>query len=298
MRMCRFVTAVVTAVTLASWAASAQPNASLIVDVDWLSQHLKDPDVVVLQVGTREEYAAGHIAGSRLITEDDLSRPHNHSDLKDMMLELPDASTLRTKVAQHGVSDTSRVIVVFSAPEALQSAARVIFTLDYLGLGARTSLLNGGLAAWTRAGKPVTTVVPPTVRGTLTAPAREHLVVDAAFASTVPSRAGFKLVDARAAVFYKGVEPTMNGKVGHIPGAVSIPFTDMTDTDLLIDRARVERAFARAGVKPGDTIVAYCHVGLQATVVMLGARLLGHPVMLYDAAFQDWAVNNRGPVEK
>ncbi len=118
MRMCRFVTAVVTAVTLASWPASAQPNASLIVDVDWLSQHLKDPDVVVLHVGTREEYAAAHIAGSRLITEDDVSRPHNHSDLKDMMLELPDASTLRTKVAQFGISDTSRVIVVFSAPEA------------------------------------------------------------------------------------------------------------------------------------------------------------------------------------
>ena len=31
---------------------------------------------------------------------------------------------------------------------------------------------------------------------------------------------------------------------------------------------------------------------------MFAARLLGHPVLLYDGAFQDWAVNDRGPVEK
>jgi 3-mercaptopyruvate sulfurtransferase SseA len=32
--------------------------------------------------------------------------------------------------------------------------------------------------------------------------------------------------------------------------------------------------------------------------VILAARPLGNPVMLYDGAFQDWAVNDRGPVEK
>jgi thiosulfate/3-mercaptopyruvate sulfurtransferase len=112
------------------------------------------------------------------------------------------------------------------------------------------------------------------------------------------SRQGYKLVDARAPVFFNGIEPTMNGKAGHIPGAINIPFTEMTDTNMLIERERVARVFARAGVAPGDTVVAYCHVGQQATAVLLAARLLGHPVMLYDGAFQDWAVNDRGPVEK
>ena len=61
---------------------------------------------------------------------------------------------------------------------------------------------------------------------------------------------------------------------------------------------RVEALFRKAGVKAGDTVVAYCHVGQQATAVIFGARLLGNPVVLYDGAFQDWAVNSRGPVEK
>jgi thiosulfate/3-mercaptopyruvate sulfurtransferase len=298
MRRLTIVPAFIIAAFLSNPTAGAQSAAPLLVDPEWLSQHLTDRDVVVLQVGTREEYAAGHIPGARLISEEEVSRPHNHTDLKDMMLEFPDAATLAAKVAQFGISNNSRIVVSFGQDEGVQSATRIIFTLDYLGLGARTSLLNGGLAAWKRAGKPVTTAVPPAARGTLTLAVRDNLVVDAGFVTSVPSRQGYKLVDARAAVFFKGIEPTMNGKAGHIPGAINIPFTEMTDTNMLIDRERVAGVFARAGVKPGDTVVAYCHVGQQATAVLLAARLLGHPVMLYDGAFQDWAVNNRGPVDK
>jgi thiosulfate/3-mercaptopyruvate sulfurtransferase len=132
----------------------------------------------------------------------------------------------------------------------------------------------------------------------VTAAPRPALVVDAAFVSSVPSRPGYKLVDARAPVIYKGIEPTMGGKAGHIRGAINIPFTEITDTSMRIDKSRLASLFERSGVKPGDTIVAYCHVGQQATLVLFAARLLGHPVMLYDGSFQDWAVNNRGPVDK
>jgi thiosulfate/3-mercaptopyruvate sulfurtransferase len=123
-------------------------------------------------------------------------------------------------------------------------------------------------------------------------------VVDADFVKSVKQRPNQTLVDARAAVFYTGIQPTMNNLSGHIPGAINIPFTEITDNEQRIERARIEALFRKAGVKPGDTVVAYCHVGQQATAVIFGARLLGHPVVLYDGAFQDWAVNNRGPVEK
>jgi thiosulfate/3-mercaptopyruvate sulfurtransferase len=104
-------------------------------------------------------------------------------------------------------------------------------------------------------------------------------------------------VDARAAVFYKGIEPTYN-KSGHIPGAVNLPYMEIIDNKLSVDRDRVAELFRNAGIKQGDTVVVYCHIGQQATAVIFGARLLGYAVLLYDGAFQDWSVNNRGPVEK
>jgi len=285
-------------VAMLSLPALAQEPSSLLVDIDWLSQHVNDRGLVILHVGNRQEYDAGHIPGARFITEEDVAAPHDHSNPKDMMLELPPVDALRAKVASFGISDDSRIVVYFGRNGGVPSATRIVFTLDYLGLGDRTSLLNGGLAAWQRAGKTVTAAAPPVVAGKLSARPPKSLVVDAEFVKSVRQRPNHTLVDARAAVFYQGIQPTMNNLSGHIPGAVNIPFTEITDTELRIDRARIEGLFRKAGVKPGDTVVAYCHVGQQATAVVFAARLLGHPVVMYDGAFQDWAVNNRGPVEK
>jgi len=297
MRINRLVSALA-CVAMLSLPALAQEPSSLLVDIDWLSQHVNDRGLVILHVGNRQEYDAGHIPGARFITEEDVAAPHDHSNPKDMMLELPPVDALRAKVASFGISDDSRIVVYFGKNGGVPSATRIVFTLDYLGLGDRTSLLNGGLAAWQRAGKTVTAAAPPVVAGKLSARPPKSLVVDAEFVKSVRQRPNHTLVDARAAVFYQGIQPTMNNLSGHIPGAVNIPFTEITDTELRIDRARIEGLFRKAGVKPGDTVVAYCHVGQQATAVVFAARLLGHPVVMYDGAFQDWAVNNRGPVEK
>ena len=278
--------------------ARAQDPPALLVEAEWLSQHLNDAGLVVLHVGDQAEYKAGHIPGARFITEEDVAAPHDHNNPKDLMLQLPPVEALRAKVASFGISDGSRIVVYFGKNGGVPSATRIVFTLDYLGLGERTSLLNGGLGAWQRAGKAVTTVVPPSGTGKLSARPPKNLVVDADFVKSVRQRPNQTLVDARAAVFYTGIQPTMNNLSGHIPGAVNIPFTEVTDNELRIDRTRVEALFRKAGVKPGDTVVAYCHIGQQATAVIFAARLIGHPVVLYDGAFQDWAVNNRGPVEK
>src|SRR5262249_8428809 len=147
-----------------------------------------------------------------------------------------------------GISDDSRIVVYAGANGATPSATRVIFTLDYAGLGDRSSLLNGGLAAWTRAGKSVSTELPQAGRGTLKPRAPKDIIVDAEFVKSLAQRPGFRLVDARAPVFYRGIEPTINGKAGHIPGAVNIPFSDIADAQLVIDRDRVSKLFEQAGV--------------------------------------------------
>jgi thiosulfate/3-mercaptopyruvate sulfurtransferase len=289
--------AMIAAVVLLASSAGAQTPAPLLVDAAWLSQHINDRQLIVLHVGSRAEYDAGHIPGARYITEDDVARPHDMAK-GDLMLELPPIEELRAKVASFGISDDSRIVVYFGKTGAVQSSTRIIFTLDYLGLGDRTSLLNGGLPAWTRTGHATTAAVPSAVQGTLSPRPAKPVVVDAEFVKSIASRPNTKLVDARAAVFFNGIEPTMNGARGHIPGAVNIPFSQITDDNLMIDRARVAMLFASAGVKPGDTVVAYCHVGQQGTAVVFGARLLGYTVMLYDGSFQDWAMNKRGAVEK
>jgi thiosulfate/3-mercaptopyruvate sulfurtransferase len=275
---------------------AAARQVPLVVEVDWLTQHARDPNIVLLHVGDRREYDAGHIPGARFIAMSDVSAPHDHDNSEELALELPHADTLRARLERLGISDDSRIIVYFGN-DWVSPATRVIFTLDWIGLGSQTSLLNGGMRAWTGAGHGVTTAAPAISTGTPSTRAPKSLVVDAAFAQSVPAREGYHLVDGRAAVFYRGIEPT-HDKAGHIPRATNIPFTSITDDDLMIDTARLEALFRTAGVRPGDVVVGYCHIGQQATAVLFAARLLGHDVRLYDGSFQDWATRNRGPVER
>jgi len=278
--------------------AFAQTAAPLLVDTAWLAQHLKDRDLVLLHAGPQKDYEAGHIPGARHIQMADVVKPMAHTDDREIMVELPEADQLRAKLAALGVSDDSRIVLYYSSDQVVSATTRILFTLDYLGLGERASLLNGGLPGWVAAGKPVTTEVATFAPGKLTErPVKKNMVVDADLVKSIGEHPGYKLVDARAPVYYKGTEPTYK-KSGHIPGAVSIPFSELLDDKLNMDRERVAESFRKAGIKPGDTVVTYCHIGMQATVVMLGARMLGNPVMLYDGAFQDWAQNDRGPVEK
>jgi thiosulfate/3-mercaptopyruvate sulfurtransferase len=270
----------------------------LLVDVNWLSRHLNDRDLVILHVGDEAGYKSAHIPGARFITMESVSRPMAHDGhTKELMIELPSKDELQKKIAAFGISDDSRIVVYYATDGVVPAATRIVFTLDSFGLGDHTSVLNGGMSAWRAAGMQLTAVIPPPGTGKLSPHKGKKLVVNADFVKSDAHKAGYKLVDARAEVFYKGIEPTYE-KSGHIPGAVNIPFTQITDNKQNIDRDRAEAVFKAAGVAPGDTVVAYCHIGMQATEVLFAARLLGHAVLLYDGAFEDWATNNRGPVEK
>jgi len=272
-------------------AASAQTPEPLLVEPNWLSDHLADRNLVLLHVGGRADYDSEHIRGARLISDGDITRSGPTA-----MYDLPEAADLRNKLQSLGISDDSR-IVVYVGRGGVPSATRVIYTLDYIGLGDRTSFLNGGIIGWKAAGKEVTNVAPaaPTP-GRLSSKPVKAVVADANLVKSIPTRAGYKLIDARAPVYYQGIEASHN-KFGHIPGAVNIPFTDVSDTQFRINVDRLAEIFQRAGVARGDTVVAYCHIGQQGTAVVFAARLLGHTVLLYDGSMHNWEEIN-GPVEK
>lgn len=272
-----------------------QEEPGLTVSEEWLAAHLNDENLVILHVGDGEGYQAGHIPGARLISLGAISAPVE-ADSNDLRLEMPSSEDLRAAFEGFGVHDDSRIVVYFGT-DWVTPATRVVFTLDYLGLGDRTSFLDGGMPAWTGAGRPLSKEVPEVAEGHLTPrEVRGELLVDAAFVQDFPGDRGHQLVDARDLVFYDGTRPT-NDREGHIPGAASVPFTQAVDEDLVWDQEKLAEAFRAAGIQAGDTVVAYCHIGQQATTVLFGARLLGHPVKLYDGSFQDWAKRDL-PVER
>lgn len=278
--------------------AQQSDGAALTVSTAWLAERLRDPDLVLLHVGAPAEYPKAHLPGARLVRMDDISvSNHDHDKDTGLALELPPADVLRAKLEALGVSERSRIVVYF-ANGWVTPATRAVFTLDAAGLGARTSLLDGGLAAWTAEGRPTTTEEPPPpAAGKLSPLKMQPLVVDAAWVRANAAAPNVRVIDGRAAVFYDGVQAGGPRK-GHIPGARSIPYTEVADASMKFkSTADLAALFAKAGVQKGDTVVAYCHIGQQGTAVLFAARLLGHPVKLYDASFQEWARRTDLPVD-
>ena len=86
------------------------------------------------------------------------------------------------------------------------------------------------------------------------------------------------------------VAATTRTRPGHIAGAKSVPFTEISDDALMLKTTdQLVALFTKAGVAPSDTVIGYCHIGQQATGMLFAARSLGHPVLLYDGSFEDWS---------
>jgi thiosulfate/3-mercaptopyruvate sulfurtransferase len=270
----------------------------MLVTTDWLAAHLRDTDLVLLHVGDDSAYKARHIPGARLIRMMDVGTM-NHQDPNARMLEMPSADSIRSALESFGISDHSRIVVYFGT-DWVSPATRILFTLEYAGLGANASLLDGGMPAWERDGHPTTDAMPAVRRGHLSPLTTRPLVITAAFVQSHVGQPGWVLVDGRAEGFYDGVlegGPRAARRKGHIPGAKSVPFTSVTTDDLhLKSPAELAELFRAAGVAPGDTVMGYCHVGQQATAMLFAAKSLGHPVRLYDGSFEDWALRDL-PVE-
>lgn len=270
--------------------ADLSPRSARLVSSQWLAENLANPDLVLLHVGDGEGYRR-HIPGARLVSGRDLgvTGPDGRS------LEMPAPDELRTRLEALGITDHSR-IVVYYGQDWVSPATRIIFALGEAGFEDRTALLDGGMAGWAAEGRPMSSDPVSSPTGQITLQPPPSRIVDHAFVSAHVGRPGFVLIDVRAEEFFTGATPggTRQKQVrGHIPGAVSLPFTRMTDEDLRLESPeRLAEAFSRAGVRPGDTIIAYCHIGQQATAVLFAAQTLGYRVLLYDGAFEDWVMRD------
>jgi thiosulfate/3-mercaptopyruvate sulfurtransferase len=284
--------------TLAS--AQRAPNRdSLLVSTGWLATHLNDANLVVLQVGDRADYDKQHIPGAHAVSLDDIAVSDRVGN--GLTLELPQADQLRDALAKLGVSDNSRIVVYYDR-DRVTAATRMVFTLDYAGLGTRTSLLDGGMNAWTRDGRPTSTEASPPKVGQLSPLTVKPIVASADYVRAHIGNPSVSIVDARAAAFYDGTQ-TGNGhagphRTGHIASAKNIPYTTILDSLLRIKATdQLAALFSSAGVAPGDTVIGYCHIGQQATAMLFAARVTGHPVLLYDGSFEDWSRHPDFPVE-
>src|SRR5690242_13963747 len=97
---------------LALFASRLPAQGSILLTPAQLNSEIKDPRIVLLYVGPREDYDAGHIAGARFVGMQDVAAAR---DANPLSLELPDEPDLRQRLERLGISDNSKIVVTFGA---------------------------------------------------------------------------------------------------------------------------------------------------------------------------------------
>jgi thiosulfate/3-mercaptopyruvate sulfurtransferase len=238
----------------------------------------------------RERYDAGHIPGAAYVdVDEDLAAPPGEGGRHP----LPDPERFVAAVRRAGISRGSRVVVYDAGPGT--AAARLWWLLRDYGHDD-VLVLDGGLAAWTAAGRPTSTEpVHPEPGDWDGRPGRLPVVEADGLPDVV--RYGV-LIDVRAAERFRGELEPIDPVAGHVPGAVNAPLTDITDEVGRFLRDDVlRRRFETLGVRDGVPVAAYCGSGVTATQTVLALRLAGFDdTALYPGSWSGWITDPSRPV--
>lgn len=239
-----------------------------------------------------KDFLAGHIPGSVYanLGADLSGRIHSDSGRHP----LPDSERFVKTLGRWGISNQSQVIVYDYASGAI--AARLWWMLRWLG-HADVAVLNGGFAAWTKAGGPVeqAELRPPIAHFT------PHPDAGIILETTELLRniQDMRLIDARDRNRFQGLSEPIDAVAGHIPGASNLPFSELLTTDgqFLAAEALRDRLRAVLGNTAEGPWAVMCGSGVTACHLALAAEIagIGGP-RVYVGSWSEWIRDPDRPV--
>lgn len=270
-----------------------------IVDASWAAQNrarLVVIEAAWLDGKAPEEYRSGHIPGARLLDTDRLESGYP----RWLLRPVPE---LHAVIGSLGIGAASAVLVYGRDAVA---PSRVWWVLHYAGV-REVYYLNGGLAAWQRAGFPIETgdVAPRPER--FQARVRHRALATTEEVRAKLHRRGVQLVDVRSGPEWSGAVSGYRYLEfkGRIPGAKHAgnagdragPYQNPDGT--LKDPRTIAELWAGQGIRGDRETVFYCGSGWRSSLTYLYARQLGWSrARNYSDGWTGWStIHERAPEE-
>ncbi len=271
----------------------AAVRSQMLVSTAWLAKNLSQPKLVLIHIGRgKKNYDAGHISGARFLDYGELIVTRS-----GVVNELPPVEKLQQLFANLGVNNDSRIVLLCEGQGIM--AARVYWTLDYLGLGDNAALLDGSLEKWKAEKREVSTAAPEIKAGNFTPHLNPKVMVsreavrDVSWLTVNSETIDTTLLDSRQPEGYTGEMKRADLPLnGHIPGAGNVYWLNTLtskEAPTLKPIAELRKMYEDAGVAAGKKVVTYCWIGMMASHGYFTLKYLGYDVAMYDGSFTEWA---------
>lgn len=252
----------------------------MLVSVNWLKDHLSDPNVVILDTRPKTMFLYGHIAKSQSLTIDQIVQFDQYgSNL------VADENKITKLFSSLGIDDSKTVVIVGDSMDP--SASRTAWTFFYFG-HEKTFLIDATMMDLQKNGFELTKKLFTPESAKFIPKIKSEIRVDAIHLKDNLNK--FTILDARTPQEFMG---------GHIPNSKLIPFTDgiAYDGKLFQTRDFLENLFSQSDVSKESEIVCYCMHGHRASSLFLQLIIAGYQnIKLYDGSFVDW-YGRRFPLE-
>ena len=257
----------------------------ILVDPEWLGDHIGDSRVRIVDLRDREEYAGAHIPGAIQLDLEDLGE--NRDGCDNVVLGPAEFERLMSRLE---ISNRDTV-VAYDGHWGLPSA-RLIWALHYYGEES-VGVLNGGWDRWQEEERPVTDgpgsdgAALEQTHGFEARPTPE-VAADYEWISAGVARGDVVLLDTRSDAEFAQ---------GHLPGALSWDWFNAVPPagswECSRDPEALRSELEALGVHPSDDVVAYCRSGMRAAHTYVVLRHAGFPrVRLYDGSWQEWTMKS------
>jgi len=267
-----------------------------IVSAEWLDQHMKHENLIIVDVRPKKEYDEGHIPGSISIP---FVMPNSEwcRSTDKLLMEVPEVAKLEKMLGDAGISNNSQLVLITDVnkpsnpPFSLANPTRVAITLFYVGM-TEVGILDGGMTNWKRKGKKVTTETTKLPSTTFVANINKSLFVDVDY---VEASINHKiLIDTRDSIVHVGdiIEPWADS-FGHILNSKCLPAPIVWDENGMYKSQEELRKLVDLVLEDtpkDDPIITYCGVGgYSCTWQFLLIANFGYTdVKMYDPGVQEW----------
>lgn len=268
-----------------------------LVTGTWLQERLGQPGLVVVE--SDEDvllYETGHIPGAVKVDW--------HTELNDPVVrDYLDGAGFAELLSRKGIERSDTIVIYGDKNNWWAAYALWVFSL----FGHEdVRLLDGGRDRWIAEGRPMTTDAPAIAPTDYPVVERDDSTLRA-YREDVLDHLGNPLIDVRSPEEYSGERTSAPAypeegalRAGHIPSAQSVPWAKAVAEDgTFRSRAELEDVYlAGAGLRPGDSVVAYCRIGERSSHTWFVLKhLLGfEDVRNYDGSWTEWGSAVRVPI--